>query len=259
MSHLKEEQLILYYYGEAEDRDVIEEHLGKCPDCLAELTGLQQLFAEVDRSPVPERSEEYGEIIWRRLQDNLPTSSRWSWLNSIPPHWVALGAAAAVLVAAVFVAGNMYDHWDQLRQEREDRRVTRVQERVLLSAVSEHLERSQFLLTDLINSSSSSSDDDAGSPSVDISYEQSWAEELVGENRLYRQSAGRVGELSLAATLDELERTLLDVAHSPSRLAQEEFENLRGRIDKQDLLFKVKVLTVNLKQRQLQSQTHIQS
>ena len=57
---------------------------------------------------------------------------------------------------------------------------------------------------------------------MDISAQQEWAEELVGENRLYRQTVVRSGEPGLASLLDELERLLVEVAHRPSSLSPAE-------------------------------------
>ncbi len=90
---------------------------------------------------------------------------------------------------------------------------------------------------------------------VDISYERQLAEDLVGQNRLYRQTAERVGDKATSLVLDELERMLLDISHSPEEVDWTEFDDLRRRIEKQGVLFKVKVLNTNVKQRQLERAT----
>src|SRR6476660_8340780 len=59
-----------------------------------------------------------------------------------------------------------------------------------------------------------SADDTIGA--VDISLEQSRAEQLVAANRLYRQTAVSTGDARMAALLDELERVLVDIAASPA-------------------------------------------
>ena len=53
---------------------------------------------------------------------------------------------------------------------------------------------------------------------VNISAERRRAEDLLEENRLYRQTALKEGDAALANVLDELERVLLDVAHSPQEV-----------------------------------------
>jgi hypothetical protein len=77
---------------------------------------------------------------------------------------------------------------------------------------------------------------------VDISAERQRAEDLVPANRLYRLTAERSGETGVANVLDELERTLIEIAHSPSRLSSPEFEDLRRRVEAQGILFKVRVV-----------------
>ena len=81
-------------------------------------------------------------------------------------------------------------------------------------AVGEHLGRSEMVLVDLANAEPL----DAKQKQVNISAEQRRAEDLLEENRLYRQTALEQGDTGLANILDELERVLLDVAHSPQEV-----------------------------------------
>jgi len=90
----------------------------------------------------------------------------------------------------------------------------------------------------------------SGNGSVDISQLQASAEELVAANRLYRQSAERAGEAGMAGVLEELERILLEIAHSPSQLTSGELNEIRGRIDAQGILFKVRVIGYQARERQ---------
>ena len=76
---------------------------------------------------------------------------------------------------------------------------------------------------------------------IDLTPQQEWAEDLVSENRLYRQSAADAGEAQMVGVLDDLERVLLEVAHSPQRADSDELQRLRTRLDTQDLLFTVRV------------------
>ncbi len=83
-----------------------------------------------------------------------------------------------------------------------------------------------------------------------ISTEQRWAEDLLQTSRLYRQDAIEAGEPSVAAVLDDLERNLLEIVHSPSRISAADLEQLRRRIDAAALLFKVRVMSDELRQRE---------
>jgi hypothetical protein len=88
------------------------------------------------------------------------------------------------------------------------------------------------------------------SESRDISTEQRWAEDLLTTSRLYRQDAEDAGEQSVASVLDDLERSLLEIVHSPSPISAADLEQIRRRIDAAALLFKVRVLSDDLRQRE---------
>ena len=49
---------------------------------------------------------------------------------------------------------------------------------------------------------------------------------------------------------EELERILLEIAHSPSQLTSGELNEIRGRIDTQGILFKVRVIGYQARERQ---------
>src|SRR4029077_14058859 len=114
----------------------------------------------------------------------------------------------------------------------------------LVMAVGEHLGRSEMVLVELANSGPQ-----AGQKEVNISGEQRRAEDLLEENRLYRQTAVEQGDTALAGVLDELERVLLDVAHSPQQVNAAQLENIRQRIEARGILFKVRVVGKELQQR----------
>jgi hypothetical protein len=89
-----------------------------------------------------------------------------------------------------------------------------------------------------------------GAGTVDISSERERAEQLVESNRLYRQAAEANGDTALTALLDELERVLVDVAASPATLSAADMEDVRQRIDNAGLLFKVRVVSSEVRERQ---------
>jgi len=102
-------------------------------------------------------------------------------------------------------------------------------------AVGDHLERSQMVLAELDNAPD-------GKGKLDISGERRMAEDLLDDNRLYRQTARSTGDNSMASVLDDLERVLLEIAHSPSEISIEQLNDLREQIESRGLLFKVRVL-----------------
>jgi len=72
-----------------------------------------------------------------------------------------------------------------------------------------------------------------GQKAINISETQRRAEDLVEENRLYRQTALKEGDQAMAERWNELERVLLDIANSPEEVTPAAFETIRKRIEEQ--------------------------
>ena len=102
-----------------------------------------------------------------------------------------------------------------------------------------------MILMELVNAQP-----EPGQKTMNISATQKRAEDLVEENRLYRQTALRDGDAAMASTLDELERVLLDIANSPDEVTPAQFESLRKRIESKGILFKVRVVNQDLRERE---------
>jgi len=110
---------------------------------------------------------------------------------------------------------------------------------VLKAAVGDYLERSQGILIELANANPGTE--------VNISSEQERAQNLLTESRLYRQTAVQTGNVAVAGVLEELERVLLDIAHSPAEISPQELGELRQRLEDQGILFKIRVLGSNVR------------
>ena len=147
-----------------------------------------------------------------------------------------------LLIGAAFMAGRLTRATAPAAAPRR-RSAEKVRERILLVDLGDHLDRSQMVLVELV-----SAGDDTGD--VDISTEQSRAEQLVAANRLYRQTALSTGDAAMASVLDDLERVLVDIAASPSTVSQEDLDSVRRRIDSKELLFKVRVVSSQVRERQ---------
>ena len=117
-----------------------------------------------------------------------------------------------------------------------------MRERILLSDLGEHLDRSQMALVELV-----SADENA---TGDISGDRSRAEQLLADSRLYRQTAEETGDVALSELLDEIERVLTDVAASPQAGSSRDLADVRRRIESRDLLFKVRVVSSEIRERQ---------
>jgi hypothetical protein len=248
MNHPNDDQLVLYHYGEASGRNEVAEHLEVCESCRANYQALQRVLAAVETLPVPERAESYGAEVWRQLRPQLanPAGPRESnFWRAFPWLRWAMAGALGLLVLGAFLAGRF---WPQPPTSRAPVIVqsqplsARARERVLLTEIGDHLERSQLALIELINSKTNGA--------VDITAEQVLARELAAINRLYRRAAADAGEPGLASVLEELERELVEVANGPAKLSAAEFAALRERIDTDGLLFKVKVLGAQVRSRE---------
>ncbi|MGH9334393.1 MAG: hypothetical protein ACRD21_11650, partial [Vicinamibacteria bacterium] len=110
-----------------------------------------------------------------------------------------------------------------------------IRERILLVALSDHIDQSQVLLLEVVNRGEASA----------APLDRERAAELLQASRLYRQTAYRVGEVRTADVLEDLEKILLDVSQGPD--SEEALEALRNRIRERDMLFKLRVLGSNVK------------
>ncbi len=222
MNHLTEEDLVLLYYSEpaaAESRS----HLAACSTCREAFSSLRQTLDICNSFEPPEPDPAFlaslPRFITPKVVDIAPRRSRVAWL----------AAAAAVILSVAFFAG---------RASRQPPVVVaglsqEARARILTITLADHLDRTELLLTEIANSADPAVGGDR-------------ARDLVSEGRLLRQSVtGATGEL-----LDEVERFMLDVANSPDNKSAVQLAQWRGRINQASLLFKVRILQSNLRQKE---------
>jgi hypothetical protein len=248
MNHWSEEELILHYYGEAGDSLAAERHLEQCDQCRALYGQLQRVLQAVDCLPLPEREADYGARVWQRIEGRLPVRRPW-W--ALPEAWRWAGAVAALasLLVVAFLAGRSYPKAhapapaDAIAVNQAGKQADQeAGERVLLLAVGDFLERSQLVLIELNNANPAAR--------LDISSERERAADLVGEDRLYRQTAVHEGNSAMAGVLEDLERVLVDISHAPSPLSPADVESLQHRLGSAGILFKIRVLGTNVRNQQ---------
>jgi hypothetical protein len=245
--HLTEDELVLHYYGEMADAEETRAttHLSSCAECHESYRRLQRVLAAVEESALagPELPPHFERTVWARLEPNLPRDRR-SWLSwlVLSPGRLAWIATLVVLVGAAFMAGRLTPRQPVPAQPQAAPDEAQVRERILLIDLDDHLEQSQMVLVELVSA-------DDREP-VNMSEERSRAEQLVSANRLYRQTAVTNGDSGLADLLDELERVLVDVAASPEHVSSQDLGELRRQIESRSLLFKVRVVSSEVRQRQ---------
>lgn len=243
MKHLIEEQIVLHYYGEAPDRDGVASHLESCPRCRAEFEKVKALLEQIPVTAVPEPPDYLAQKVWLHVRDRMDErrAQEWSWRGFFSPTRFATAGAIAVLVIAAFLAGRFWPGHRDINQNPQTAEVTPAPvtnpQRVVLVAVGDHLERSQMLLIEIMNTDPKDR--------VDLSHEQERARNLLDNNRLYRLSA-QTTDPTVAPVLDELERVLTEIANSPAQPSANDLRVIRSSIQSQDLLFKIRVVHSNV-------------
>lgn len=244
-SHPTEDELVLLFYGDTDaiDETRLSRHLESCVTCQPLWQDIRATLAAVDAAAVPEPPADFERVMWARVQSALgdlpaPQTSWWA-----PRYWMpAVGLAAALVAMAVFNRGLLGPTAptdpDAVNTDTE----LSQPERALLVAMDDHLERSELLLVEMMNAP-------ADDP-VLAGFERETADDLLASSRLYRQTATHTGNLLLATMLEDLEQILVEIARSPDDLSQDDLNTLRTRIEQEDLIFKVRVVTDEIRERQ---------
>lgn len=229
MKHLDQEQLVAHFFGDA-GKDVAN-HLADCYECRAEFADIQRTLSSIAPPSAPSRGPQYGVEVWNRVRAHLPEAPPRVWWR-MPQRWAAVGAMAALIALAFFLGR----HTAPVPNQPPVLSKQVVRERVLMVALGDHLERSQVVLLEVAHASDA----------ADVNLVRDEAEDLVGTNRLYRQTALKIGDRKTADVLDQLERVLLEISHSSPEQGKAQIEELRRQIESQGLLFKLQVIHSNV-------------
>lgn len=247
MQHLNEEQLVLHHYHDGDGAAQAEEHLAACAECRAQFETLRRVLALVDTLPIPDRGAGYSEQVWNRLRWKLGSERR------RVRHW-QIGFAAAAMLAIAFVSGIL---WHQKSQQTTGPSIQTASTAVTATApaadpaqptqilffvVGDHLDASERMLMEVANAD--------GRRALNMSEESRRAEDLVVSNRMYRQTAAQRGETRIATLLADIEPVLLELAHAGSTLSPEKLAALQKRIESKGLLFKVRVVSAQVSDRE---------
>jgi hypothetical protein len=233
LNHLSNDQLTLAYFQEGgpEVAEAQREHLSRCPQCAENYRRLAHFLDAMRDVPLPEKSPGWEQRIWEAMAPQV--SENLGRRRSGFRYWALVPVLAGVLALA-FLAGMYTQH--RFAKDSKSFSVNG-RERVLLIALGDHLDRSQIVLAELVNAPEGQT--------ADISTERQLAGDLLSENRLLRQTSIHHGDTGNAAVLDQLERVLTDISHSPDEVSAGELDELRGRIEAENLLFKVRVVSTN--------------
>jgi hypothetical protein len=242
-----DEDLTLLYYGEHEDTGLAA-RVAESPELSARFERLSRELAAADALLPPQRDEDYGEDVWRRIAPQLGAAETPSteagppwWHSLVQPRFSLAGAlGVAMLVAVAFMVGRgsleTGPGTSPLVPEPATAQLASLDGgRLLARTVAGHLEQLDRTLTNFAHQ-------DNPSP-----HETETAMDLLVQNRLYRRSARDRGDTQLANFLADLEPLLIEIAYegqhaSPASRARMQ-EELRGGV-----LFRVRVLNNQLNQ-----------
>jgi len=249
-NHLNTEELVEMYYEEAVpgQSESARRHMQECAECAEAFRSLESDLKVLGTLEAPERDAGYAERMWERVSGSLPIvagSPVAAWKPDTRPRghfaglWRGLSYAAgcAVLAAAAFYVGTLWEHQQHLKRlaarEAEHRPVP-THPKVVVVVLGDHLDRSERLLVELKHA-------DAGNQELVMPLRDE-ARGLLAANHEFRDDAEKSGDEALATALDKLDKLLTEMADEPSGLNAAALERLQREMTSEGLLFEVRVL-----------------
>jgi hypothetical protein len=104
------DNILLFIYNELADdaRYELEQHLGRCTECAAELKATRSFHATLSKFPVQEPTPNLLTACRMRLQESLETAQQggfWQRLTFDPSNWLRQVRFSPSLAAAIFIVG----------------------------------------------------------------------------------------------------------------------------------------------------------
>jgi hypothetical protein len=247
--HPTDDDLTLHAYGEnvADERTAVNRHLAECAACARIWREIDALRHLTDAADVPEPPADFEAAVWARLAPALPAPSLGRWT---PPK-VVLVTAWAASIGAIVVAGHMAVTRVAAPPPSATATATAttpaagaesLRQRVLLTALDDHLSQTEMLFVELMNAPDHETSARA--------FERATADDLLRSGRLYRATAAETGDRRLTDVLDQVQTILTEVAHGSDAPDPADLTTIRARIDHDDLLFKVRAVTNDIRDRQ---------
>ncbi len=105
-----QQNIVLYVYNELADdaHYELEQHVGRCAACAAELNATREFHSTLSRLPVEEASPNLVAASRMRLQESLETTEQggfWQGLVFDPGAWLHQIGFSPALAAAIFIVG----------------------------------------------------------------------------------------------------------------------------------------------------------
>jgi hypothetical protein len=245
MKKISDDDLTLLYYGEQND-PALAASVAASPELTARFDALSAELDRVDGFVPPERGDDYGADVWRRISPRLAAEQKkpaelWQALLAFlgQPRLSLAGALSLALVAGLaFMLGRQSDQpGNPLPTDQAASPAMAMTEfdtgRLLTSSVSGHLEQLNLALTQFVNLPETSAADTGR------------ATDLLVANRLYRQAAVSQGNHQLAAFLSELEPLLIELAYEAHKTSPATRDRMQKEV-RSKLLFRVRIMNKQL-------------
>ena len=105
-----QDNILLYIYNELADdaRYELEQHLGRCPECAAELKSSRVFHSTLSKHPVAEPTPNLLAASRMRLQEALETAPQGGWWQRLtfdPANWLRQVRFSPALAAVIFMIG----------------------------------------------------------------------------------------------------------------------------------------------------------
>jgi len=246
MKKITDDDLTLLYYGEHDDPSLAARVAGS-DELSARFEALGEELARMEVLTPPERGDDYGAEVWRRIAPRLAeerTSSGWGWLTRLrAPRFSLAGAFSITLVFAVaFFLGREGALTGPAPVGTDSAQAAVLNDldpaQLLATSVSRHLEQLNVTFTQFANSP------DLSNGMADR------AMDMLLANRLYRQAAESRGDRKLATFLGDLEPLLIELAHEAYKNSPATQNRMQQEL-KDSLLFRIRVMNKQLTDSQI--------
>lgn len=253
----------LYFYGELDsaERERLEHHVPRCPECRRALEDLQTIRVALaarpevtapaggDWAPFMARLDEAVRREQGGVARTAPKARAFSSTHSYIGY-LAMAALLALVTISVVLAWRSRNTADDLQQVRTSlpgaapvmtpassaASGSRAGDAAFLALSEQHFERSKLVVLGLATK------DPADASGADWEYERRLAGTLLTDTRLYRLAAEERGLGSLASVMEDLELVLLQASMSDKPDASA-LEQLQRVIRKRDLVTKIELVT----------------
>jgi hypothetical protein len=242
----KKIQIQLYDYLQnalsGDDKIIVEDHLRSCKVCKCAVEDVKGVIAKFESLPTPadERNAEYWNnfalTVERRILNPQNKSISPNLIDQLYSLFVLnkkTTIAFSTAMVLMLVIGLWYTNKEQLLKLPQHQASVQNQDTALVEKrIGNYFRRSKTLLVGLTNLEL----EHGRSP--DLYAEQSVSRELIDESRDLRQQPI---DIRSAELMRDMENVLVTFSKIPPQTTKIEFDNIRRRIYRDNLLFKIRM------------------